>query len=52
LHILASKVTHPVPPPQIVDRPNLYALLDQWHTTPVIFVHAPAGYGKSILVSR
>ena len=52
MHILASKVTRPVPPPQIVERPRMYTMLDQWQTTPVIFVHAPAGYGKSILASR
>jgi LuxR family maltose regulon positive regulatory protein len=52
MHILASKVTRPVPPPRIVDRPRIYARLDQWQSIPVIFVHAPAGYGKSILASR
>ena len=41
-----------MPPPQVLDRPRLYALLDQWQTTPIIFVHAPAGYGKSVLVGR
>ena len=50
--ILSSKVTRPVPTPQILDRPRLYARLDRWQTTPVVFVHAPAGYGKSMLVSR
>ena len=52
MHILTSKLTRPVPPQPIVDRPRLYGLLDQWRTKPVIFVHAPAGYGKSILSSR
>ena len=52
MYVLSSKVTRPVPPPQVLDRPRLYALLDQWQTTPIIFVHAPAGYGKSVLVSR
>ena len=52
MHILTSKLTRPVPPQPIVDRPRIYALLDQWRTKPVIFVHAPAGYGKSILASR
>ncbi len=50
--ILYSKVTRPTPTPQILDRPRLYARLDRWQTTPVVFVHAPAGYGKSMLVSR
>ena len=52
MHILASKVTRPEPPPQIVERPRVYRILDQWQTTSIIFVHAPAGYGKSILASR
>ncbi len=52
MHILASKVTRPVPPPRIVDRPRINVRLDQWQSIPVIFVHAPAGYGKSILASR
>ena len=52
MHILSSKVTRPAPPPQILDRPRLHARLDQWQTTPVVFVHAPAGYGKSMLVCR
>ena len=52
MQIINSKVTHPVPPPTILDRPQIYERLDQWQTTPVIFVHAPAGYGKSILASR
>ena len=52
MHVLSSKVARPVPPPQVLDRLRLYALLDQWQTTPIIFVHAPAGYGKSVLVSR
>jgi len=52
MHILSSKLRRPVPPPGIVDRPRIFARLDQWQTTPVIFVHAPAGYGKTILASR
>ncbi len=52
MHILSSKLTRPAPPPRIVDRLHLYARLDQWQTTPVVFIHAPAGYGKSILASR
>ena len=52
MHILASKVTRPVPPPRIVDRPRINVRLDQWQSIPVVFVHAPAGYGKSILASR
>ncbi len=52
MQILDSKLTRPAQPLQIVDRPRIYALLDQWPTTPVVFVHAPAGYGKSILASR
>ena len=52
MYILSSKVTRPAPPSQFVDRPRLYARLDQWQTRPVVFVHAPAGYGKSMLVCR
>ena len=52
MHIFSSKLTRPAPPPRIVDRLQLYARLDQWQTKPVVFIHAPAGYGKSILASR
>ena len=52
MHILSSKLTRPMPPPRIVDRPHLYDLFDQWRTKRVVFVHAPAGYGKSTLSSR
>ena len=33
-------------------RSRVYTILDQWQTVPVIFVNAPAGYGKTIVASR
>lgn len=39
-------------PATIVDRPRLYRQLDRWTELRAIAIQAPAGYGKSSLVSR
>ncbi len=36
----------------IIERPQLYARLDSWPGVRAVVIHAPAGYGKSSLVSR
>ncbi len=40
------------PPLICVDRERLYQQLDRWQELRALIVHAPAGYGKSTLVSR
>ncbi|NTU84545.1 MAG: hypothetical protein HGA45_35145, partial [Chloroflexales bacterium] len=42
----------PAPPPMCVDRERLYQQLDRWRELRALIVRAPAGYGKSTLVSR
>lgn len=50
--LLTSSITKPTYPAAIVDRPRLYRQLDRWRDVRGIAVHAPAGYGKSSLISR
>ncbi len=50
--LLLSKLTRPTVPPTFVDRPRLYHQLDRWRDYRALLVHAPAGYGKSSLLSR
>lgn len=50
--LLPFNTTKPSYPATIVDRPRLYAQLDEWPTARAVLVHAPAGFGKSSLVSR
>ncbi len=50
--LLPFNTTKPSYPATIVDRPRLYAQLDGWATARAVLVHAPAGFGKSSLVSR
>lgn len=52
LMILSAKLTRPIVPPGVIDRPRLYGQLDRWQGVRAIAVHAPAGYGKSTLASR
>lgn len=47
-HILAQ----PASPPICVDRERLYHQLDRWCELRALIVRAPAGYGKTTLVSR
>ncbi|NCC31411.1 MAG: hypothetical protein EOM24_05210 [Chloroflexia bacterium] len=42
----------PVAPPLCVDRLRLYAQLDRWRELRALILCAPAGYGKTTLVSR
>lgn len=50
--VLPVHITKPSYPPSLVDRPRLYDRLDGWQAARVVVVQAPAGYGKSSLVSR
>ena len=50
--LLTSRTTKPKYSAGVVDRPRLYRQLDRWQTVRGIAIHAPAGYGKSSLVSR
>lgn len=45
-------LAQPAPPPMCVDRERLYQQLDRWRELRALIVRAPAGYGKSTLVSR
>jgi LuxR family transcriptional regulator, maltose regulon positive regulatory protein len=47
-----ARITKPAYAVGIVDRPRLYHRLDGWRTVRAVAIHAPAGYGKSSLVSR
>lgn len=47
-HTLAA----PAAPASCVDRARLYPQLDRWRELRALIVRAPAGYGKSVLVSR
>ncbi|MCB0071041.1 MAG: hypothetical protein KDE20_06265 [Caldilineaceae bacterium] len=50
--LLDAKLTRPGHTAGYVDRPRLYARLSEWRTRRAIVIQAPAGYGKSSLVSR
>jgi LuxR family maltose regulon positive regulatory protein len=47
-----SRITKPAVAANIIDRQRLYQRLDCWQEVRAIVIHAPAGYGKSSLVSR
>lgn len=49
--ILRTKLYPPVPPVNLIPRPRLYTSLDRGLTRPLTLVSAPAGYGKSVLVT-
>ncbi|SDZ28322.1 LuxR family transcriptional regulator, maltose regulon positive regulatory protein [Micromonospora pattaloongensis] len=51
LPLLASKLTVPEPPAAVVLRPRLTTLLDAGTGGPVTLVAAPAGWGKTVLLS-
>lgn len=46
------RTTKPTYPASTVDRPRLYERLDRWPAVRAVLVQAPAGFGKSSLVSR
>ncbi|MCW2637785.1 MAG: LuxR family transcriptional regulator, partial [Dactylosporangium sp.] len=48
--LLAEPVI-PQPPPNLVERPRLFELLDQAVTHPLTIVSAPAGWGKTTLLA-
>jgi len=50
--LLTAKITKPNYAAGIIDRPRLYRQLDRWQDFRAVVIHAPAGYGKSTLVSR
>jgi LuxR family maltose regulon positive regulatory protein len=49
--ILRTKLHRPPMPPDFVPRPRLADILEAGRTLPLTLVSAPAGYGKSVLVS-
>src|SRR3954451_2562082 len=46
-----TKVTIPAPPGDLVSRPRLRAVLDGAGEAAVVFVGAPAGFGKTVLLA-
>ncbi|HEV7898912.1 MAG TPA: LuxR C-terminal-related transcriptional regulator [Planosporangium sp.] len=48
---LMPEPTIPQPPPNLVERPRLFELLDQAVTHPLTLVSAPAGWGKTTLLA-
>jgi LuxR family maltose regulon positive regulatory protein len=48
---LSTKLHRPLVDVNHVHRPNLFERLDQCRSRPLTLVSAPAGYGKSVLVS-
>jgi len=48
---LATKFFVPVPPHILIARPRLFSLLDEGRQRPLTLVSAPAGFGKTTLVS-
>ncbi|OGT27759.1 MAG: hypothetical protein A2Z17_03280 [Gammaproteobacteria bacterium RBG_16_66_13] len=50
-NLLSTKLHAPPPGPGLIDRPQLTAALTQGLTRPLTLVSAPAGYGKTTLVS-
>jgi LuxR family transcriptional regulator, maltose regulon positive regulatory protein len=49
--LLRSKLSAPPPPPGLIRRPRLFALLDSGTRGPVTVLDAPAGWGKTVLLS-
>lgn len=49
--LLATKLNRPAAGENHVHRPNILERLDQRHSRPLTLVSAPAGYGKSDLIS-
>jgi LuxR family transcriptional regulator, maltose regulon positive regulatory protein len=49
--LLASKLAVPDPPPGLVARPRLFELLSTGVRKPLTLVAAPAGFGKTLLLS-
>ena len=49
--LLTSKLTVPAPPAELVPRPRLHARLDAGVRAPLTLLGAPAGWGKTVLLS-
>src|SRR3954471_4520730 len=49
--ILATKLYIPPPPPKVVVRPRLIERLNEGQRHKLILISAPAGFGKSTLIS-
>ncbi|MBB1151611.1 LuxR C-terminal-related transcriptional regulator [Amycolatopsis dendrobii] len=47
-----TKVAVPGPPADLVSRPRLLAVLDRVHEAGLVFVGAPAGFGKTVLLAE
>lgn len=50
--LIAAKIARPGYTTAMVNRPRLYRRLDAWRRVRALAIYAPAGYGKSSLVSR
>ncbi len=50
-NLLQTKLQHPISPGDLVPRMDLHARLDSGRERPLTLVSAPAGYGKSVLIS-
>lgn len=50
--VTISRFSIPTYAATVIDRPRLYERLDAWQAVRALAIHAPAGYGKSSLVSR
>src|SRR5829696_10473221 len=50
--VLATKLYIPPPPPKVVLRPRLVERLNEGLHRPLTLVSAPAGFGKTTLVSE
>ena len=50
-HLLATKFFVPVAPHALIARPGLFSLLDEGRRCPFTLVSAPAGFGKTTLLS-
>lgn len=51
MQILATKLYAPSPPPKLINRPRLIEQLNDGLNRKLTLISAPAGYGKTILVS-
>ncbi|WP_406633484.1 LuxR C-terminal-related transcriptional regulator [Amycolatopsis sp. WGS_07] len=47
-----TKIAVPGPPADLVSRPRLLSVLDRAHEAAVVFVGAPAGFGKTVLLAE
>jgi LuxR family maltose regulon positive regulatory protein len=50
-NLITTKLIRPVPPPQVVERPQLYQQLESGLGMKLVLVSSPAGSGKSTLLT-